>query len=82
MTEQPLEGIPRYSLKTLHALYDGATRGSSASRGEPRVTVTTKDNHHFTGTITSIGIRLGVLEDNGTAHEGIKASWVQHAEVV
>lgn len=82
MKEHPLEGTPRYSLKTLHALYDGATRGSSASRGEPRVTVTTEDHHHFTGTITEIGIRLHVREDNGTTHKSIKASWVTYAEVV
>lgn len=82
MTEQPLEGTPRYSLKTLHALYDGATRGSSASRGEPRVTVTTKDHRHYTGTITEIGTRLNVREDNGTIHVGVRASWVTDAKVV
>lgn len=84
MTEQPLEGTPRYSLKTLHAIFAGSRPplASSSSQGEFRVTVTTEDHHHFTGTVTNIGIRLSVREDNGTIHEGIKASWVTDPEVI
>lgn len=71
----------RYSLKTLHALYDGSTDGSASARGELRLTITT-DHHTYTASILSIGTRLTVQEDNGTVHRDVKPSWVTHAEVV
>lgn len=82
MTKQISQGASRYSLKTLHALYDGSTDGSSSARGELRLTITDEDHHTYTASILSIGTRLHVQEDDGTVHKDIKPSWVEHAEVV
>ena len=83
MTNAQSEGAPRYSLKTLQALYDGATNGRLLGWGELRLTFTDEDHHTFTGRVLSVShARLTVQADDGTVHWDVKPSWVEHAEVV
>jgi hypothetical protein len=83
MTNNHPEREPRYSLKTLQALYDGATNGRLLGWGELRLTITDEDHHTYTARVLSIGsARLTVQDDDGTVHWDVKPSWVEHAEVV
>lgn len=83
MTTSNSERVPRYSLKTLHALYYGSRHGRLPAQGELRLTITDEDHRTFSGYVLSIhAARIAVRTDDGTVHGDIKPAWVDHAEVV
>lgn len=73
---------PRYSIRTLQALYNGATHGDPATQGTVRLLIEGAD-FPTEASVLSVGLNdLSVLSDDGTVKSGIKLTRILHAEVV
>lgn len=74
---------PRYSLKTLRALYYGATHGRASGHGIVHITFTDTAGDVCGGSVLSIGSSsVFARTDNGTLKLDVKPADIIHAEVV
>lgn len=74
---------PSYTLKTLWALYYGATYGGVTSHGVVHLTWRDNTDYVCAGNVLSIGPSGAfVRSDDGTLHCEVKPAQVLHAKVV
>jgi hypothetical protein len=75
---------PRYTLKTLQALYDGARHGRDHARGKLRITLNNGATPFaYGGEVLLVNDgRIFVKTDDGTVVSDVKPDSILHAEVI
>lgn len=75
---------PRYSLKTLRALYYGATHGGAGGHGVIHITFTDdKTGNICAGNVLSVGTSsIFARTDDGALKLNVKPALILHAEVI